>query len=123
MKCRREEAVSGGLITIENELPYALQFSELSLQQTKEILTKGKTSSLKTSILEFESKLTTELRQSPEYRARVKLQVVNKERSEDLLYVEVLEIDKESPNPCSTTYLKEVEKEKRHNMPQKEIIE
>ena len=107
------KTVSVNLITIENELPYALQFSELSLQQTKQLLTKGKSSSsLKTFILEFEGKLTPELRQSPEYQARVKLQVINRERGEDLQYVEVLGIGKESPDSVSTTYLKEVEKTK-----------
>ena len=105
--------ITGGSVTIENELPYALQFSELSLQQTKELLTKGKvSSSLKTFILEFEGQLTPELRQSPEYQARVKLQVVNKERGEDLQYVEVLGIGKNAPDPNSATYLKEVEKAK-----------
>ena len=107
------KTVSVNLITIENESPYALQFSELSLQQTKQLLTKGKSSSsLKTFILEFEGKLTPELRQSPEYQARVKLQVINRERGEDLQYVEVLGIGKESPDSVSATYLKEIEKTK-----------
>lgn len=107
------KTVTNNLVTIENELPYALQFSELSLQQTKQLLTKGKSSSsLKTFILEFEGQLTPELRQSPEYQARVKLQVVNRERGEDLRYVEVLGIGQESPDSASATYLKEVEKAK-----------
>lgn len=65
-----------------------------------------------TFILEFEGQLTPELRQSPEYQARVKLQVVNRERGEDLQYVRALGIGQESPDSVSATYLKEVEKAK-----------
>lgn len=106
--------VTNGLISMEEELPFALQFSELSLHQTKELLTgKAIPLSLKTFILDFESSLTPEIRQDAEYQARVKLQVVNKERGEDLEFVKVLGIGSEAPEGVTASYLKEVEKEKR----------
>lgn len=105
--------VGKGIVNIESDLPYALQFSELSIQQTKQLLT-GRIipRSLKTFILTFEGSMTSEDRQSSEYQACVKLQVVNKERGKDLEYVEVLGIGSKTPDNNATTYLKEVEKEK-----------
>ena len=100
-------------ITIENELPFALQFTELSCQQTKELLTsKNVSNQIRTFILNFEEGLSREIKQHRNYQARVKLQVVNCERGEDLKYVKVLGIGKNPPSKGSTTYLKEVEKEK-----------
>lgn len=105
--------VSKGLIVIDNDLPYALQFSEMSLQQTKQLLTSNAIpKALRTFILDFEGSLTPEIRQSSEYQARVKLQVVNKERGEDLEYVEVIGVGSNPPHGEATTYLKEVEKSK-----------
>lgn len=63
--------VTHGQITIKNELPYALRFSELSIQQTKELLSGGKVSpSLKTFILELEGSLSPEIRQNPNIKQK-----------------------------------------------------
>lgn len=110
---RAIEQVTYGLISIEDELPFALQFAELSLLQTKELLTgKAIPLSLKTFILDFESSLAPEIWQDTEYQARVKLQVVNKERGEDLEFVKVLGIGADAPEGATAAYLKEVEKRK-----------
>ncbi len=107
------EQVTDGAVSMGEELPFALQFSELSLHQTKELLTgKAIPVSLKTFILDFESKLAPEIWKDSEYQARVKLQVVNKERGEDLEFVKVLEIGTEAPEGVTASYLKEVEKRK-----------
>lgn len=107
------EKVTNGIVSMEDELPFALQFSELSLRQTKELLTsKVIPAPLKTFILDFESSLTPEVWEDTEYQARVKLQVVNKERGEDLEFVKVLGIGTEAPDGVTASYLKEVEKRK-----------
>ena len=105
--------VTNGAFDIASSLPYALQFSELSLEQTKNLLTSRKISnSLRTFILDFEASLTPEQRQSANYQAHVKLEVVNKSRGDDLQYVEVLGIGSTAPTGITPTYLKEVEKQK-----------
>lgn len=105
--------LSENRMDIGARLPLALQFAELSLNQTKELLTATHADPLLTSfILEFEERLTPEERQDTTYEARVRFELENRNRGSELIALKVIKPGEAIPEDATILANKEVEKPK-----------
>ncbi|MEG2933614.1 MAG: DUF3644 domain-containing protein [Gordonibacter sp.] len=103
--------LSENRMDIGAKLPLALQFAELSLNQTKELLTATHADPLLTSfILEFEGRLTPEERQDTTYEARVRFDLENRNRGSELIAMKVIKPGETIPEDATILANKEVEK-------------
>lgn len=110
---RRILDVTDGQIDIDQLLPLALQFSEMSFEQIENLLTSKHVSQpLRTFIIDFERGLSEEERSDTAYEARVKFDLENKNRGEGLYTLATVPIGSEAPSNATIIAKKEVEKKK-----------
>lgn len=104
---------TNGQIDIANSLSLSLQFSELSLTQTNNLLTSTCSSpQLRTFIISFESELSEAILRDTAYSAKVRFELENKSRGKDAYVVGVYGFGEEIPEGAQLIANKEVEKPK-----------
>lgn len=100
-------------IDIADKLNLSLQFTELSIMQTREVFTSARVDhQLKTFIMEFETGLSEEILKDIGYSAKIKFNLENKGRGKDALAVNVVGFGEDIPKNATIIANKEVEKPK-----------